>query len=32
MQDTPPFQVESLTPEPGAARLTMTGELPSRPT
>jgi anti-sigma B factor antagonist len=27
MQDTPPFQVESLTPEPGAARLVMTGEL-----
>ncbi|MBB2742030.1 UNVERIFIED_ORG: anti-sigma B factor antagonist [Microbispora rosea subsp. rosea] len=27
MQDTPPLQVESLTPEPGAARLVMTGEL-----
>ncbi|GAB3147700.1 STAS domain-containing protein [Microbispora hainanensis] len=27
MKDTPPFQVESLTPEPGTARLVMTGEL-----
>ncbi|XVQ86878.1 STAS domain-containing protein [Microbispora siamensis] len=27
MQDTPPFQVESLIPEPGATRLVMTGEL-----
>ena len=27
MQDTPAFRVESLTPEPGTARLVMTGEL-----
>ncbi|MEV4455668.1 STAS domain-containing protein [Microbispora sp. NPDC049633] len=27
MQDTPPFQVESLVSEPGAVRLVMTGEL-----
>ncbi|MEU8173163.1 STAS domain-containing protein [Microbispora hainanensis] len=27
MQDMPPFRVESLTPEPGTARLVMTGEL-----
>ncbi|WP_169951479.1 STAS domain-containing protein [Microbispora sp. H11081] len=27
MQDTPPFQVEALVPEPGAVRLVMIGEL-----